>query len=57
MIPGNHRRQAVTVDHKIYLYLEQRVDFLDFREYQPKAIMKPLSGYKVARMVLKELYL
>lgn len=49
-------RQALATN-RIFLYLESRVDFAPFRSYNPKAFIKPLSGYRLVRLLLDELYL
>jgi two-component system, chemotaxis family, chemotaxis protein CheY len=43
--------------NRIYLYLENRADFVHFRSYNPKVFMKPFSGHRVVRMLLQEMYL
>ncbi|MCP5107043.1 MAG: hypothetical protein GY950_26900 [bacterium] len=42
---------------RIFLYLENRMDYAPFRELLPKAFMRPLSGYRVVKLVLKDLFL
>jgi len=43
--------------NRIFLYLENRLDFAPFRAFNPKVFMKPVSGYRVIRMLLQELYI
>lgn len=50
------RTQSMT-NRKIYLYLEHRADFAQYRDLNPKAFMKPISGHRLVKMILKELYL
>lgn len=50
-------RKAVSAKHRLYLYLENRMDYAPFRTYSPKAFMKPLSGFRVVKLLLQELYL
>lgn len=42
---------------RIFLYLESRADFPQFRAYNPRVFMTPFSGFRIVRMLLKELYL
>lgn len=42
---------------RIFLYLESRADFAQFRSYNPRVFMAPFSGFRIVRMLLKELYL
>jgi len=49
-------KKAITTD-KIYLFLENRVDFAPFREFAPKVFMKPLSGHRVIRLIMQDLFL
>ena len=42
---------------RIYLFLENRMDFAPFREYGPKVFMKPLSGHRVVRLIMQDLFL
>jgi two-component system, chemotaxis family, chemotaxis protein CheY len=43
--------------NRIYLYLENRGDYAQFRDYKPKAFMDPLSASRILKLILKELYL
>jgi hypothetical protein len=43
--------------NRIYLYLENRGDYAQFRDYKPKAFMDPISAARIIKMILKELYL
>ena len=42
---------------RIFLYLENRMDFAQFRSLNPRALVKPFSGYRLLRMLLSELYI
>ena len=49
--------KKVISKHKIYLHLENRTEYAQFRTYNPKAFMKPFSSYRAVKMILQELYL
>lgn len=53
---GYINRQALATS-RIFLFLESRVDFAPFRSYNPRAFMRPLSGYRLVRLLLNELFL
>jgi|GEM_PF-537711 len=42
---------------RIFLYLENRLDFAPFRSLNPRAFVKPFSGCRVIRMLLQELFI
>lgn len=42
--------------HRVFLYLENRTDYAQFRDLKPRAFMKPFSAHRVVRMVLQDLY-
>ncbi|MCP5047085.1 MAG: hypothetical protein GY940_07920, partial [bacterium] len=50
------KKNAVTGNH-IYLFLEHRADYAQFRDYNPRAFMRPISAHRIVKLMLKELYL
>ncbi len=42
---------------RIYLCLESRADYTAFQDFHPKAFMKPISLYRVIKLILSELYM
>lgn len=49
--------KKVIINNRIYLYLENRAEYANYRDYKPKAFMQPVSAHRVIKMILKELYL
>ncbi len=42
---------------RILLYLENRMDYAPFRSLNCKVFMRPISGHKIVKLLLKDLYL
>ncbi len=49
--------QKLIAGNRVYLHLENRGDYAQFREVSPKAFMQPISAHRVVKMILKELFL
>ncbi len=42
---------------RVFLFLENRGQYAPFREMNPKAILQPISGFRLTKLVLNELFL
>ena len=42
---------------RIFLYLENRMDYTPFRALNAKAFMRPISGYRIIKLILQDIYL
>jgi CheY-like chemotaxis protein len=53
----NYINKKAISKHRVFLYLENRSEYAQFRAINPKAFMKPFSAYRVVKMLMQELYL
>lgn len=42
---------------KLFLLLDKRSDFVSFKSYNPRLLLKPFSGYRILKEILKEIYI
>lgn len=42
---------------KLFLLLEKRSDFISFKSYNPRLLLKPFSGHRILKEILKEIYI
>lgn len=56
ILQGYMDRRSLSA-RRILLYLENRMDYAPFRSLNCKVFMRPISSYKIVKLLLKDLYL